>query len=182
MPEETASAIDQNICLQEHWYTQTEDIKYHDTGKGWTLATASAWKISVNATIGGLGIPIGPQDLKSLNSIEEIKPSMMVTTFNGKPSATVISCYSPTNVSEESKPIAFYNELSSIVRSISKHNVSVIGGDMNAQIGKNLKHKFSLHNSSNRNGEYLTDFTLENSLTCAISKKAGKTIDLHIRK
>ena len=37
---------------------------------------------------------------------------------------------------------------------------------MNAQIGKNGNHKFSLHNSSNRNGQHLTDFTLENRLTC----------------
>ena len=36
---------------------------------------------------------------------------------------------------------------------------------MNAQIGKNLNNKFCLHNLSNRNGEHLTDFTLENGLT-----------------
>ena len=36
---------------------------------------------------------------------------------------------------------------------------------MNAQIGKNVNHEFSLHNSSNRNREHLTDFTLENRLT-----------------
>ena len=85
----------------------------------------------------------------------------MVATFDGNPSATIISCYSPTNVSEETDLIALYNELSSLVYSIPKQNVLVIGGDMNAQNGKNIKHKFSLHNSSNRNGEHLTDFTLE---------------------
>ena len=90
----------------------------------------------------------------------------MAATFNGNPSATIISWYSPTNVSEETDLIAIYNELSSLVRSIPKHNVLVIGGDMNAQIGKNVNHKFSLHNSSNRNGAYLTDSTLENRLTC----------------
>ena len=40
----------------------------------------------------------------------------------------------------------------------------------NAQIGKNVNHKFSLHNLSNRNGEHLTDFMLENRLTCLITK------------
>ena len=60
----------------------------------------------------------------------------------------------------------FYDELSSLVRRIPKHNVIVIGGDMNAQIGKNGNHKYSLHNSSNRNGQHLTDFTIENTLTC----------------
>ena len=84
---------------------------------------------------------------------------MIVATFNGNPGATIISCYSPTNVSEETKLIDFYDELSSLVRSTPKHNVLVIGGNMNAQIGKNRNHKF-------RNGQHLTNFTIENRLTC----------------
>ena len=92
---------------------------------------------------------IGPRVLKSLDSIEKIEPRMIVTTFKNNPSATIISCYSPTNVCEESDLITFYDELSSLVRSIPKHNVVVIGGDINAPIGKNVNHKLSLHNSSN---------------------------------
>ena len=164
----TASAIDYNIniiCIQ-HRYTHSEDIRYHDSGNGWTLAIASAWKNYINATIGGVGMLLGPQTLKSLNSKEKIQPRMMVATFNGNPSSTIISCYSPTNVSEETDLIAFFDELSSLVRSIPKHNVLVIGGDMNAQIDKNVNHKFSSHNSSNRNGQHLTDFTQKNRLTC----------------
>ena len=109
---------------------------------------------------------IGPQALKSLNSIEKIHPRMMVATFNGNPRAKIISCYSPTNVSEETELIAFYDELSSLVRSIQKHNFLFIGGDINAQIWKNGNHKYSLHNLSNRNGQHLIDFTIENRLTC----------------
>ena len=78
------------------------------------------------------------------------------------PSAKIISSHSPYSVSEETDLIAFYNELSSLVRSVLKHNVLVIGGDMNAQISKNINHKFGLHNSSKRNWEHLADFTLEN--------------------
>ena len=66
--------------FQEHTYTHI--------GNGWTLA--SAWKNTVNATIGGVGMLIGPQALKSLNSIEKIRPRMMVATFNSNPSATII--------------------------------------------------------------------------------------------
>ena len=83
----------------------------------------------------------------------------------------------PTNVSKETDRIPFYNELSSLVRRIPKHNVLIIGGEMNAQIGKNVNNKFKLHNSSNRNGEHLTDFTLENRLTCLntkFQKRKGK--------
>ena len=88
----------------------------------------------------------------------------MVVMFNGNPSTTTISCYSPTNASEEKDLDTLYNELSSLVHRIPKHNVLIIRGDMNAQIGKNENNKFSLHNSSNRNGEFLTDFSLENGL------------------
>ena len=37
------------------------------------------------------------------------------------PKATIISCYSPTNVSEENEIATFYEDLSSLVRSIPKH-------------------------------------------------------------
>ena len=120
---------------------------------------------------------IGPRALKSLNTIERIQPRMMVATFNGNPRATIISCYSPTNVSEETELVTFYDELSSLVRSILKHNVLVIGGDMNTQIGKNGNNKYSPHNMSNRNGQHLTDFMIENRLTCLntnFQKKEGK--------
>ena len=74
---------------------------------------------------------------------------MMVATFNGNPRATIISGYSPTNVSEETELIAFYDELYPLVRSIPKHNLLVIAAHMNAQIAKNAN-KYSLHNTSNR--------------------------------
>ena len=163
--------------MQEHRYTHSEDIKYHDTGNGWMPATASAWKNSVNATIGGVGMLIRSQVLKSLNSTKKVHPRVMVAIFNGNPSATIISCYSPTNVSEETELITFYDKLSSLVHSIPKHNVLVIVRDMNAQIGKNRNHKYSLHNLSNRNGQHLTDFTIENRLTCLntnFQKSEGK--------
>ena len=180
LPELIASAEEHKIdiiCIQEHRYTHTEDIKYHETGNGWSLATVSAWKNSVNAAVGGVGLLIGPRALKTLNSIEKIQPRMMVATFNGNPRATIVSCYSPTNVSEENEIVTFYDELSSLVRSIPKHNMLVIGGDLNAQIGKNGNNKYSLHNTSNRNGQHLTDFMIENRLACLntnYQKREGK--------
>ena len=180
LPGLTTSAIGHNIDIiriEEHRYTHSEDIKYHDSGNGWTLPTASVWKNSVSATIGDVGMLISSRALKSLNSIEKIQPRVMIATFNGNASATIIFCYSPTNVSEETELIAFYDELSSLVRSIPKHNLLVIGRDINAQISKNGNHKFSLHNSSNRNGQHLTDFPIENRLTYPntnFQKREGK--------
>ena len=71
---------------------------------------------------------------------------MMIATSNGHHSATIISCYSPTNVSEENYLIAYYDELSSLVPSIPKQNVLVTGVDMNAQIGKNAEPQIRLLN------------------------------------
>ena len=180
LPELIASAEEHKIdiiCIQEHRYTHTEVIKYHETGNGWSLATVSAWKNSVNAAVGGVGLLIGPRALKTLNSVEKIQPRMMAATFNGNPWATIISCYSPTNVSEENELVTFYDELSSLVRSIPKHNMLVIGRDMNAQIRKNGNNKYSLHNTSNRNWQHLTDFMIENRLACLntnYQKREGK--------
>ena len=180
LPELIASAVEHKIdivCIQKLRCTHTEDIKYHETGNGLSLVTVSAWKNSVNAAVGGVGLLIGPRALKTLNSIEKIQTRMMPATFNGNPRATIISCYSPTNVSEETVLVTFYDELSPILCSIPKHNMLVIGGDINAQIGKNGNNKYSLHNTSNRNGQHLRDFMIENRLACLntnYQKREGK--------
>ena len=57
---------------------------------------------------------------------------MIVATFDGNTRATII-CYSPSNVSEETELIAFYDVLSSLIRSIPKHNLLVIGGKLQIQ-------------------------------------------------
>ena len=80
-------------------------------------------------------------------------------------------------LAKKPKLTTFYDELSSLVCSIPKHNLLIIGGDMNAQIGKNRHNKYSLHNTSNRNGQHLTDFMIKNRLTCFntnYQKREGK--------
>ena len=98
---------------------------------------------TVNAVISSLGMLLSPCALKSLNSIEKIQPRIMVAMFNSNPGTMMISCYSPTNASDETDLDTFYNELFPLVHSVHKHNVLIIGGDMNAQIGKNVNSKLS---------------------------------------
>ena len=45
--------------------------------------------------IGGVGMYIGPQVLKSLNSIEKIQPRMIVATFNGNVELNRASFFNP---------------------------------------------------------------------------------------
>ena len=105
LPDLTAAVIDHDIDIinrPEHRYHHCEvDIKYHDTGNGWMFVWASTWKNSVNTLIWCVGMLIGPCTLKSLNSIKKIKLRMMVATFNGNPSTTIISCHSPNNASDK---------------------------------------------------------------------------------
>ena len=179
-PDMTASVVEHNIgilCIQENWYYHSQvEIKYHETGNGWTFFSASTWKNSMNAIIGGKGMVFSRLALKSLNSIEKIQSRGMVAAFTGKPRITII-CYSSTHASDETDLITFYNEISSLIRSIPKHNVPIIGGEMNAQIGKDENNKFFSYISPNRNWEHLTKVSLENRLTCLktkFQKRKGK--------
>ena len=113
---------------KHRYFHQDVNLKYHEMGKGWKLITASSWKNTSNSTIGGVGILLSPHALKSLLSIEKISPRIVVATFNGNPQFTVIACYSPTNVSDEQDVIHFYNELSSLVHAVPKHNVLLVAG------------------------------------------------------
>ena len=82
----------------------------------------------------------------------------MVATFHGNPNTIIISCYSPTHVSEELEVEQFYMKLASLTRQIPKHNMLVIGGDFNAQLGKINNSKFSYHTNVNINGNMLHNF------------------------
>ena len=101
--ELTALAQEQNIdviCIQEHRiYHDDIELKYHDMKKGWVMITSSAEKATNNSTIRGVGLLLSPKAHKALNSVETINPRILIATFNGNPAVTVISCYSPTNVS-----------------------------------------------------------------------------------
>ena len=128
LPELTASTVEHKsdiVCIQEHRYTHN-----------WQWMDASHC-ISLEKLDQCHGRrcrhTYRTKSLKSLNSIVRIQPRIMIATINGNPRAAIISCYSPTNVSEETELVAFYDELSSLVRSILKHNMLVNGGHMNAQ-------------------------------------------------
>ena len=48
---------------KKYKYIHREDIKYNNTGNGWTLVSASVLKNYVNAKIGGVGALIWTWDL-----------------------------------------------------------------------------------------------------------------------
>ena len=181
MGEITACALKEGIdviCVQEHRiYHDNTSIRHHHLGNGWMLLTSSAEKASNNATIRGVGFILSPKGYQSLNKIESINPRILIASFNGNPSTDIICCYSPTNVAEEDSVKEFYAELSELVKSIPKHNLVIIGGDFNGQIGKSESGNRSFHLSTNRNGEYLLDFSAECdliNLNLQYTKRSGK--------
>ena len=64
------------------------------------LLTSSDKNASNNTTI-GVGLLLSLKSYQALDTMELINPQTLIATFNGNPSTNVISCYSPTNVSDE---------------------------------------------------------------------------------
>ena len=84
----------------------------------WRLLTCSAWKNTVNTANGGIGMLLHEDIYNTLSSIENISPRIMTATFQRNQQTTVITCYGPTNVSDETETERFYADLSSLTRQI----------------------------------------------------------------
>ena len=90
------------ICIQEHRFIHEDTVIKEHTYDKWKLLTLSAWKNRINTATGGIGM---------LASIEMISPRIMIVNFQGNPQTSVISCYSPTNISDEQETEIFYIKL-----------------------------------------------------------------------
>ena len=168
--EVIASAADKNIdivYIQEHKYYQSKvELKYLESGNGWTFVSPSAWENSINAAIGGVGKLNKSSAQKSLNSIQNTQLRMMSAIFKNNSYTTIISCYSLNNTSDEMDITTFCNKVSSLVHHIPKHNVLIISRVINAHIGKDENNRFCVYNLPNRNGKHLTEFYFKNRLVC----------------
>lgn len=154
------------ICLQEHRIHHTETLMQEKTD-AYLLVTASAEKNNINATIRGVGFLLSPRAQKACHSIDKISERIVVLTLLGNPQTTVICCYSPTNEERyTANTETFYKALSSTVASVPAHNMLIIEGDFNAQLGPN-KAKFTYHKDTNKNGQLLTDFMEQSNLIAA---------------
>ena len=94
----------------------------------------------------------------------------MVSTFNGNPKTTIVSCYSPSDCSGKIEAVEFHSMLQDAIRQLPKYNFVVIDGDMNAQVGSEDIGGFSFHDKTNRNGIFLLDLTKETELVSRSTK------------
>ena len=101
---------------------------------------------------------LSPLAYDAIENVERISTRIMIGNLQGNPRTTVISCYSPTNVSDKNETANCYTELSALTRSIPRHNILIIGGDFNAHLGQEDGLHNAFNNSTNRNGNMLKDY------------------------
>ena len=147
---------------------------YGEKLEGSTLRTTSAWRNSMGAAVGGVGLLVNKLAESTLAEVTPVTERILKASFNGNPSPTIIVNYAPVEGSSEAEQ--HFEELSNTVNSIPKHDFLLECGDFNAHLGaEDAPHTF--HEETNTNGSLL----LEHAEECALritnttfEKKKGK--------
>jgi exonuclease III len=82
---------------------------------------------------------------------------------------SIISVHAPTEEKSDEEKENFYEDLQIVHNKIPKHDIVIILGDLNVKIGKkevyqNVAGKHTLHETSNRNGEWVCEFATANNM------------------
>ena len=167
------------LGIQEHRAVHTETIKIEKFDNGTSLITASAWRNSRGASVGGVGFMVTKKALGATSLIKSYGGRILTASFNGNPRLTVITAYSPTEASTDEEAEEFHNNLRQAVSEVPEHHLLLVTGDMNARLGKanSADHGWYYHERTNRNGELLRDTILECGLEASnhrFQKKTGK--------
>ena len=153
-------------AIQEHRFCHDETIKSKEITKEFTLITTSATRNSINASVGGVGFLFHNKVMNSITKVQKISNRIIKVDLDGNPATTLFSCYSPTNMSEDSDISEFYNNLTDAIENTPLHNVLLICGDFNAKVGP-ASALFTYNKKSNRNGTYLLDLMNSQQLFAA---------------
>ena len=113
----------------------------------------------------GVGLLISPKLTTYLSSTDKISDRILVASFRGNPSITIIVAYAPTEDKCESVKKPFYEDLKRITDSIPPHNVIILAGDLNARVGADSSitnprtvGRYPYHEETNGNGEMLINY------------------------
>ncbi|KAI0233499.1 hypothetical protein LSAT2_016251, partial [Lamellibrachia satsuma] len=119
---------------------------------------------------GGVAIIVTRKVEKTLLEWKPINDRLLKARFNSKfAKLTVIACYAPTEDAEEEIKDEFYDQLEEEIRTIPRHDVLMVVGDLNARVGKENTGKERAMGTEgfgciNNNGERLSDLCVENNL------------------
>ena len=107
---------------------------------------------------------------KALTSWKAISPRLLSARFlHQSGHLTVIVCYAPTETSDDAAKDQFYDDLSAVVNHTSRHDVTIVMGDLNASIGSDrIAHRGIIgpmcSGLANDNGSRLLDCCASNDL------------------
>ena len=84
----------------------------------------------------GVGLAMNTKLKKALTSWKAISPRLLSARFlHQSGHMSVILCYAPTETSDDAARDHFYDDLSVAVNHTSRHDVTIVMGDLNASIG-----------------------------------------------
>ena len=109
-----------------------------------------------------------------LSEVIKWNERIIIATFEGNPKTTITVHYLAVAGDDEAEQ--HYNQLSSAVKQVPKHNILIVLGDFNAHLDKNLA-KYSYHETTNANGKLVNNFIQESNLFVAnasFQKKPAK--------
>ena len=145
--ELTAGCDEQKIdlvAIQEHRWSTTKDIDtYWTEDKRWVMLYSTA----IDGK-GGLGILVNKRLSDKIIDYHKVSHRIIKATFNGNPKMTFISAHAPHGGYPLDTRQSFYNCLTDTIQEVPLHNILIIGGDLNAQLGKDLGNA-SNHNYGN---------------------------------
>ncbi len=119
----------------------------------------------------------------ALISWKPVNDRIITTRFLSRHTKTTsVQVYAPTEDAEETEKDAFYNQLQDVISEVPRHDVTVLCGDFNAQIGANrqgLEHVIGPYGTgrhTTNNGEHLLLFCNTNGLCIGNTFFAHKQI------
>lgn len=130
----------------------------------------------------GVALIISKKHTNSLLQWKPINERLLYVRMDSKyTKLSVIVAYAPTEVADEEDKEEFYSALQTAVEDIPRHDVLLLLGDFNAQVGSNNENRERImgqHGTGqlNDNGERLIGFCEENTLVLGGTLFAHKTI------
>ncbi|XP_071480459.1 uncharacterized protein [Diadema antillarum] len=169
------------ICgIQEHRQVhetdRIDDINCYKVGQGYELYTASAWRNTMQAAIGGVGIVIGKIAQRALIGVDRISDRLIKATFQGNPALTVIVAYAPCEYAASTDKTDFDDNLRQAIEAVPRHHFLMVLGDLNARLGPDDV-LFTCNDQTNDNGRRLLDVMEEYQLLATntlFQKRKGK--------
>lgn len=148
------------LGVQEHRRVHQDPDRIVHTKAGRYIFISSAWCNEAQAATGGVDLLLSSRACKALRQVYQHTERILVASLDCNPVTTIVVVYSPTNMAPIEEVEKFYADLQTAISNILAHNFLTVLGDFNARLGPE-EARFSYHNTTNQNGEYLATLLME---------------------